>query len=747
MLKMRTLVTNPLIPESLWATLAFLSAAVIVLYMIVHPPRVSLKRKILIAGLLSFVAAGLLALLLNPTWEELDRAEFGRPALSILMDTSGSMATGDCSGRSRLDIAQESAKDLREKLKGEFEVQLWQFDESLRPVNASTLGELETSGVVTDLAGAMQTVLQSGMTGDAAVVLLSDGIHNMPSQGDAMSGAIQTARAMAVPVYAKCIGTDAIVEDLELLPATPDDVVFINQTVSLRVLAKYSGARGTPRISVKLLQEGKEIGVQDVVIGEDGSVRAEFPVEATQTGLFRYEASVEPLPDEIVRANNRCVFSIRVVDTPIRVLLLEGKPYWDTKFLLRRLSETPGMEVTSLVQYKGSRYLLRRHAVEPLSGKPEERRNETVSMVSVNPFLTSFDELKEIDIVILGREVQNMLDARGMENLCRWVGEWGGSLVCARGKPLQVMPAVLDRVMPVRWTTGAEHRFRLHLDPDAATMGWFPVDAPLLPSLSTESIISEEKPLANVVARTETDNPESDASVTWQSYGAGHVVVLEGSGTWRWAFLPPAETEFKEVYSKYWTSLLRWLVASAEFLPGETARLRPAQNAFPERGEATLFLFSRNDPEIGPNNIPSIEVASSGDPASMRTVLCVPGASPGAFQVSIANLPKGSYSAQVLRKGQGHPVNCVFDVVEPMAERLDLRARSGLLKRLADESGGGLLDVEPAEQIRAAYTEYWKERHPEQFKREPAWDSPAILLSLLGLAGVLWIVRRRGGLI
>jgi hypothetical protein len=745
---MRTLVTNPLIPESLWATLAFLSAAVVVLYMAVHPPRVSLRRKILIGVLISLIAAGLLALLLNPTWEELDRAEFGRPAMSVVMDTSGSMATADCSGRSRLEVARENAEKLRDDLKGEFDVRLWRFDESLRPVDANALDSLETAGAVTDLAGALQTVLQSGMTGDAAVVLLSDGIHNLPGQTDAMGAAVQTARAMAVPVYTRCIGTDAMVEDLELLPATPDDVAFINQTVSLRVLARYSGGRGRPMVDVSLHQEGREIAAQTVTIGEDGMARVEFPVKAEQVGLFRYEAQVQPLGDEIVRANNRCVFSIRVIDTPIRVLVFEGKPYWDTKFLLRRLSETAGIELTSVIQMKGGRFLLRRHAVEPLSGNPEERRSETVSTVDLNPFLKDFDEIRETDIIILGREVQSMLDAQGMETLCRWVGEWGGSLICARGKPLQVMTAVLDRVMPVRWSTGVEKRFRMYLDPDAATMGWFPETAPLLPSLATESVIAEEKPLANVVARVEPENRDASASVCWQSYGAGRVVVLEGSGTWRWAFLPPAEADLKDIYDKYWTSLLRWLVASAEFLPGETARLRPAQSAFPERGQATLFLMSRNDPEIGPNMVPTVEVSSLDRAAEPpRTVLCVPGTTPGAFQAAIPDLPRGAYTAQVVRRGQGHPVQCVFDVVEPMAERLDLRARSGLLKRLAEESGGGVLEDNPAGQIKAAYLEYWKERHPEQFRREPAWDAPTVLLSLLGLAGILWIVRRRGGLI
>ena len=38
----------------------------------------------------------------------------------------------------------------------------------------------------------------------------------------------------------------------------------------------------------------------------------------------------------------------RVIDTPIRVLVLEGKPYWDTKFLLRELSEDQFLKLVKL---------------------------------------------------------------------------------------------------------------------------------------------------------------------------------------------------------------------------------------------------------------------------------------------------------------------------------------------------------------------------------------------------------------
>ena len=62
-----------------------------------------------------------------------------------------------------------------------------------------------------------------------------------------------------------------------------------------------------------------------------------FRVSQDKPGVYRYEVRAGPLPGEVSRSNNTAPLLLRVVDKPIRVLLLEGKPYWDAKFLMRTL--------------------------------------------------------------------------------------------------------------------------------------------------------------------------------------------------------------------------------------------------------------------------------------------------------------------------------------------------------------------------------------------------------------------------
>ena len=44
---------------------------------------------------------------------------------------------------------------------------------------------------------------------------------------------------------------------------------------------------------------------------------------------------------------------------PIRVLVLEGKPYWDAKFLLRTLGSDPAVALDSVVKVSDTRYMRR----------------------------------------------------------------------------------------------------------------------------------------------------------------------------------------------------------------------------------------------------------------------------------------------------------------------------------------------------------------------------------------------------
>jgi len=338
---MRVLTTNPLIPATLWATLAVLSGAALLAYLLIRPPRISRTRRAVVGALLAIGLAGMLTILLNPTWEELDRAQLGRPVLAVLLDSSGSMETIDAGGIKRLEAQKKLARQFCTELGDSFDVRLWQFDTQLRPISDKELDSLEAKGIATDIGTCVATALRSELGEEAALVVVSDGIHNVAQTLSEVHNAARSAKAMAVPIFTKTLGSDAVVEDLRLKLVTPDDVAFVRQEVPVRALVENVGLQaGRAEVT---LREGNNI-VASRTVGFSGGEpgRVEFEVKKDEPGVFRYVLEVAPLPAEIVRANNRAVFYLRVTDQPIRVLILEGKPYWDFKFLMRELADDAG---------------------------------------------------------------------------------------------------------------------------------------------------------------------------------------------------------------------------------------------------------------------------------------------------------------------------------------------------------------------------------------------------------------------
>ena len=97
-----------------------------------------------------------------------------------------------------------------------------------------------------------------------------------------------------------------------------------------------SAGRWPRRLDLRLLLDGKELEQRTAKLMARRHDRGGVPGEpATRPGCSATRSRPTPLPGEVSAANNTASLLLRVVDQPVRVLLLEGKPYWDTKFLIR----------------------------------------------------------------------------------------------------------------------------------------------------------------------------------------------------------------------------------------------------------------------------------------------------------------------------------------------------------------------------------------------------------------------------
>ncbi len=745
---MRHITLDPYIPLALWVPLALAAAMLLGWYAVAVRGRFSPRRWAGVMILMTIAVTIPLVILLNPTWLKRIPPPAGKPLLTIRVDRSDSMLTPDAEGgATRRAVADRLARQIESELSDRYEIRVRPF---------------ASDAAATDLAAAIEEVLDTDRPQGQAVLLLSDGIHNAAGGTARVLESIAKAKAMAAPVYVATIGGQTGVKDLEVSVNMPQELAMVGQGVPVVVTLRQRGssAGGT---SLCLVADGEVIERRDVKLVPDGATEEVFEITGKTAGLYRYELRAEQLPEEVTAVNNRATLLLRVVDQPVRVLLLEGKPYWDTKFLIRTLSRDRSVELVSFIRMAPGR-LLKRTISRPAAAKDAEKakgdRPDTVAVRSENwtiekdagKILAAEDALDSYQIVVLGRDADVFLSDEALARLKKWLIESEGSLVCFRGPPSSQISQRLGELMPVRWSPAGESRFRVQWTSAGQALRWLPSagdeDALAgLPSLATDSRTQPPKPLAVVLATRADDDPAGQSPViTYQPVGSGRVVVVEGAGMWRWAFLAPEHRQLDNVYGQLWRSLIRWLLSNVGLLPSQQLALRTDKVTFSTTQNVTATLLVREDQLQ--SEVPPVEL-TGGPLAEPRTITPTPsGNSPGQFRLALGRLSEGAYQIRVVGPAADEVSGvAAFDVRGNLKERLDVRCRGDLMKRIAEDSGGAVIDNADPRRLDEQFDRHLTRSRPQRTVQTTAWDRWWVLLAAFALWGTAWGVRRWSGLV
>ena len=492
---MTTLEFEPLIPIALWAGLAAGAVLLLALYGRNAARRMKRARWLMVVALMTAAVAMPLLILLNPLWMERIPPPEGKPVLSILIDNSASMATPDgAKGRTRYEVAVEIVTTLAQQLRDRYEIHLSTFAASVTSANVTELSSQTPSGAYTDIAGALHASLETDRVQGQAIVLVSDGIHNAGSQAQVLDAA-RLANALSAPIYTQVVGGATAVRDLAIEVRSPQELAFVGQRVPVRVIVQPRGLTGG-KAEISLWDGDKRLETRAVTIASEDQAEVEFHVQQDHSGVYRYEIRAEPMPHEVTVANNQCMYLLRVVDEPIRVLVLEGNPYWDTKFLMRHAGDRSGdrvdqrraaerKPVPSSAPWPAAQIgseaqpALSPDAARDVGASPENavanqadvpagaespslpgsRREAWKVLADGSMVLGNVGSLDGYQIVVLGRDADVFLTDAAIGQLRRWLSRGGGSLICFRGAPAAQINERLRQILPVRWTAAASRGF------------------------------------------------------------------------------------------------------------------------------------------------------------------------------------------------------------------------------------------------------------------------------------------------
>ena len=683
-------------------------------------------------GLRALMVGALVLVMLNPQLLR-SRQRTEKPKLIVLLDSSASMATRDAGDESRFAIATKvlgNASTLA-KLNQEFVLDFRQFDRAARPAELSQLMSNTPAGDASEIGKSLMSVVSElGDTkAQAGVLLISDGRATVPDTLDAA----QLALARSVPLWTWTVGGPVPRHDLWIETPSTEALAFSGEDVDLTAMLH---ADGYPNRSFKvdLITNDTVVASKEFLPATNGIARISMRVKAPDAGEQRYVFRVPPEPDEADTANNERAVFLRSVGRKVRVLVVEGQPYWDTKFLVQSLKRNTNVELTAVYRLNASRH------VAVVSATGTETRTEQ------DLFPRNVDAMNAFDVVILGREAEAFFDNNTEALLTDFVAKRGGSLVFARGKPYGGRFQSLAKFEPLAWGNGVVSGVKLRPTDagrdnpifDLGTAGTLEELLERLPALDQASVTLGEKPLAVVLANAvQEDGP---VLVAYQRYGQGRTISLNASGLWHWAFRESGQDESEIAYQRFWVSLLQWLLGGSEFLPGSDVALTSAHRYYNSEQPMQFLISTRNlDRAIYQ---PRLLISGNG-----KTTEVEPRARGESFVAEAGPFVPGTYVV-TLKNNVGNPAELAqrIEVVSASVEKREVSADPDTMRKLAEISGGAVISANDVARM-PEIVRRWEAARELSYQRQSVWDRWWLMAGIFGLLGAEWWLRRREGLL
>jgi hypothetical protein len=283
--------------------------------------------------------------------------------------------------------------------------------------------------VLTELRGVAPT----------AILILTDG---QTTEGEGLSKVAEFAARKGVPLYTIGVGDPDPALDLELSDLMVDDVVFVDDLVRFQAKLTSRGFSGQDlTVHLRELPTGsndpksaRELESIHVPAPPDGQPRRiELNHRPRQTGDITYILEIEPRQRELQKDNNRIQRSVSVRKEKLKVLLVDGEPRYEYRYLKNYLERDETIDLNVVL----------------LSSDPEYSEQDRSALPT---FPTSKTDLFAYDVVLLGDLDPTFLSAVQMNNLFEFVTVKGGGILFIAGEaynPLAFKQTPLETLLPI----------------------------------------------------------------------------------------------------------------------------------------------------------------------------------------------------------------------------------------------------------------------------------------------------------
>ncbi|MEC8160237.1 MAG: VWA domain-containing protein, partial [Planctomycetota bacterium] len=615
---------------------------------------------------------------------------------------------------------------------------------------------------ITDLATGLSNIQTSGgesteredrtdsLERQSVAILISDGQHN------AKSSPIDVARQLAnqgTTIYSVGTGGLKQARDVAILSLDYPGRVFRNDRVRGELLMLDHGQSGLPLL-IQIKSEDEVLWQESLQTQGSGQRRIEFdfPIAGEVDRLegldlnrveqhvlpVELQALIAPLPDELETANNSKTLSIGVVTQTFKVLLMDGRSRWETRYLRNVFERDERWEVTFVLAGPGTHH-------------PSLPRGE-----EADQFPLTRSQLFDYDLIILGEVERQLFEEHELQWVEEFVSKRGGGLIWLDGqrqKLRKYQGSNLGPLLPVSWIDDSPIEAITQFDLTSVGGGaaalrfqgrdlenqnfWNQLPAPK----TVQSI--EVKPGASVWVDVVAGDARYPGIVS-QRVGAGRILFFSFDETWRWRF-KSADLWHQRFWNQIaMTTMPAPFTASDDFMAVDTGAFSYS------KGEPIAIRVRLSDENGKPNPSAFVEALVWNQDELVSTVhLESDPEVPGIYRSQAGALPPGEYRVTVRASGYTQDAlkaSSEFVVEGDMStESAETRVNMALLGQMAKESGGRVLLEEEMNQLPELLKQFSSGKVVET--ETPLWQSYFWFSTVLLLLSAEWFLRKRSGLL
>ncbi|NIQ00538.1 MAG: hypothetical protein GWM98_09185, partial [Nitrospinaceae bacterium] len=550
------------------------------------------------------------------------------------------------------------------------------------------------------------------------------------------------------PVHTLQAGSNDGFKDLAIEKVDAANFGFIHQplTVSVTLSASAIGKKNIPLV----LKDGEKILVSKVVrLGpEDRQYQADLQFTPSVLGKHIYTLSVPVFSGEAVEVNNRWRFEVKVIRDRIRVLHLNGRPTWDSRFLREVLANNPKVDLLS--------FFILRTLTDDVGA--------TTSELSLIPFPSNLlfsDYLNSFDLVIFHNfKYSPFINKKNLLNIKDYVEQGGAFLMI--GGDLSFQGGDYDRtpvesILPVRfkgnskkillgeYKMDAQKKFshhpvmRLENDNRRNRKAW--QSMPPLQGLNIGLVPVRGAHVLGTLRKNKTRYPV----LVTRRIKEGRSMVIATDSSWNWNFRRVGEGGSGRHYQKLWENIIAWMTQEPATNP---IRVETDKEKYREH-EKILIHFKVSGQDYNPLSGVEVDFAVHALPRKrelIRKTLKTDERGEGRFEYFPGR--EGFYAARVsLNTGKTTLAGETrFVVFSPKVEFQKPGVNENLLKTLSKVSGGKYQVLDTETRLDSLSFPNPEVEIKSSTRMVSLWDSWWTYGLIVGFLAADWWARRKSGL-